>query len=182
MANSNMEYGVPYRIYKPGKDGNGSASQVETRREPTKWGYDVNTFWSVVKQDGVDKNGNAKFKWKDEEKSKVNIKLSVTDIAKVLLVLRNHAKEVKLFHVPGGKATPTNEGDSTAITFFRRDDGGGYTLQASSKRSGNLVRISQGVTDDEALLLENWFTRVVTSSWDRPPANTVGEGGGEELF
>lgn len=170
MGSATMEYGVPYRIYKPGKNGDGSASKLETRREASKYGYDINTFWCVAKQDGVDKNGNAKFRWKDQ---KVNVKLSVTDISKFLLVLRGKSSEAKLFHVPGGAKTPTTEGDNTSLVLAKSDRGG-YSVTAVSKRGGVMVRAGHLISEDEAVVLENWFTTVLTQSWDRPPQGVAG--------
>lgn len=161
MSNSNegkVEYYPEYRIYKPKKTKDGSASKFQIKVTQQKFGPETNLFLQSSHQTGEDAQGNSTFAWKDEKRC-VTMKLGETDIGELLSVLNGQkggcgTKDDKgmwkgLFH--------QNDRGSTVLQFSAlppREEGGvhSYGLRISAKRKDadkpvmvqHMISVSEG--------------------------------------
>lgn len=151
----NVKFFPEYRIYKPNKSGNGSATRLQIRHGDKQGRPVVYLFIESTQQTGTDSEGNASFGWKEPEK-KITFKLDVVDIGELLAVLNgaknfagNPAKDGKggmgIFH--------QNDAGNTVLKFEKSEQGNVYWYGLSSKRNGKLLAIKHMVTLGEAEIL-----------------------------
>ncbi len=142
-----------YRIYKPKKDGKGAASQLEVRKDDTKYGT-VLIFFKGSQQVGFDDNKNAKFAWSNEEEfpnKVVNMKLGENDIGELLTVL-NRQKE-KVGQKDFGIYHQHPKGNTT-LKFAWLKEYGQFGLRLASKANdGNLIEVKHFVSQEEGQVL-----------------------------
>lgn len=153
-----------YRVYKPYLDKStntvkGSASQFEIAVKVKDGHEDVMVFLTMAKE--IPSNSdNSAFGWKDESLS-VQMKLGDPDCSELLAVIRG------IKHQAGpdsGKGLyHQNQKGNSALKFSYNDEKKSFTLEVSSKRGDNLVRVYHTVTMGEAvilgILLEEYFRR-----------------------
>lgn len=146
------KYLKEFRIYKPTKDGKGSASKIQLRVDKDK----VLCFLESVKQiPGQDEQGNQKFAWTDKD-SRVTMKLESVDIGNILALL-NSGHGVKLFH--------QNDNGNTALELKEADKGNGYSYRLSSKKTDGKVNavshlISFGEAETIKVLLQSVLVKM----------------------
>jgi len=132
-----------FRIYRPLKQGNGAASRLNYRKQQD----DLLVFWQSAQQEGFDDKENAKFAWKDQEKS-VSVKLGITDIGEILAVLNGKKEQAGtdkgIFH--------SNEKGNTSFTFRKQDNG--YYLRVAKKNNAKLIEVKHGVSFGEGEILK----------------------------
>jgi len=160
-----------WRVYKPKKTNDGSASKLElkivtTQKEKDGKSFsirDVQLFWVSAKQTGVDANGNASFGWGDDTKN-VTLKLGEVDIGEILAVLtgqkdQSGAKGEKfngLFH--------KNASGSTSFLLQRGDSG--YSLRVSKKVGAKPpVAVTHQITFGEGQVLRVILEAAVRQSY-----------------
>jgi len=130
-----------YKIYKPNKNSNGSASQFCFSKEKKA------IFLEMASQSiNKDVDGNATFDWK----TKLIYKLGAIDIAEILLVLHNFKNSVGY----DNKGLYHSSGDNNAILRFQKGDKSGYYLGISVKKGESApVALKHSITDAEGMIL-----------------------------
>jgi hypothetical protein len=133
-----------WRIYKPQKNNDGAASKLELKITDKDYVdkegnnrklRDVQMFWVLTQQIGVDENNNATFAWTDANKT-VTLKLNETDLGEILAVLNGlktvtgatGSKYEGLFH--------KNEKGSATLCL-KAVENRGYTVRATKKVGNN---------------------------------------------
>ena len=137
-----------FRIYKPKKDEKGAAAKfqfvVKARREG-KFPEPM-LFLEMANQTGVDANDNASFDWAGQDNStgqSVTVKLGIPDVSELLLALRRHKNEGKLFH--------KNDKGNVTVSLKKLDDK--MALNVSSQRDKKLTRVGLMVAPGECIVL-----------------------------
>ena len=137
-----------FRIYKPRQSADGAAAKFQFVVKARKDGKfpEPMLFLEMAQQTGVDGNDNATFDWSRQEGSvgnHVTVKLGVTDVAELLLALRRHKEQGKLFH-------KNDKGNVTVELSTYKD---GMSLRVSSKRDNKLTRVNLLVSPGECIVL-----------------------------
>jgi len=137
-----------FRIYKPNKKAEGAAAKfqfvVKSRREGRF--PEPMLFLECAKQTGVDANDNASFDWTGQDNStgnSVTVKLGIPDVSELLLALRKHKEEGKLFH----------QNDKGNVTVSLKKFNDQMMLNVSSKRDNKLTRVGLAVAPGECVVL-----------------------------
>lgn len=151
----NVTFFPEYRIYKPNKAGNGSATRLQIRHGVKQERAVVFLFIESAQQTGTDKDGNASFAWKEPDK-KITFKLDTVDIGDLLAVL-NGAKTFAGNPAKDGKGGMgiyhQNDAGNTVLKFEKAEQGNVYWYGLSSKRNGKLIAIKHMITLGEAEIL-----------------------------
>jgi len=139
-----------YKLYKANKTNNGAAFQLDLNPEKES------IFIDVSKQ-----IGEQKFDWQN----KITMKLSITDIAKMLAVLTGKTKGAKLYHDPSKGQYESSKDTRNTVLEFNKGVQFGFNLRASQQSTqGALDSINVPVSDDEAevirVLLEAAIKRI----------------------
>ncbi|MBI2446001.1 hypothetical protein HYV43_06445 [Candidatus Micrarchaeota archaeon] len=138
-----------FSIYKPNKTLRGSAVQ-----------FDYNPEKESVFVEAAPQSGEKQFDWNQ----KIVVKVSILELAKLLLVLEGKQPTTKLFHdstkVPG-ETTLKN----TVVELTRGDYG--FFMKISSQSDVGLKIVNVNVSDDEAMALSVLFRRAIgrTYGW-----------------
>jgi hypothetical protein len=142
-------------FFHPNAAGNGVSLQLEprvNRREGDRYNcffFEMAAQKTLPGRDG-EKRGFATFDWEN----KLAVKMDFADICELLLVL-----EGKQERVGGQKNGLYHDSDkaNTVITFGKIPDKGGYSfgLSRKDKDSGQLTRLSIGLSEAEAVGLKH---------------------------
>jgi hypothetical protein len=136
-----------FRIYRPNKNKNGSASAWQLSYKPQSKYNNWMVFLVVAPQVGVDDNNNAKFDWKE---SAITIKIGENDIAEIMAVLEGRQDQCgykgSLFH-------QSPDGSNKSLQLSRGDNG--YFLKVSSQDKDKRVTgpYSHSLSNGEASML-----------------------------
>lgn len=159
-----VQYFPEYRIYKPNKANNGSATRLQLKVKQERFRV-VQFFWESAQQTGVDKDGNASFAW-DVPAKKVTFKMKDGDVGEILAVLnglKQGAGQVKdgksagIFH--------KNLNGNTIFKFVKLEKDGTfcYWVQISSqKNDGTKVEVKHSITIAEGEVLRILLQNVLT--------------------
>jgi hypothetical protein len=134
-----VKYYKEYRIYKPKQTGDGAASALQMRTQPTPYGDNHIVFWKVTRQTGVDDKKNASFAWKDDSKT-ISIKLEEVDIAEILALLNGQKAGLGMPDGKGGFKGLYHQSDRSNTIFTLNKLAGkdgqlpAYALRISTKR------------------------------------------------
>ena len=147
-----------FRIYKPKKSEDGAAAKfqfvVKARREG---GFpEAMLFLEMALQTGVDGNDNAMFDWSGQEGStgnSVTVKLGIPDVSELLLALRRHKDEGKLFH--------KNDKGNVTVSLKKLDDK--MALNVSSQRDRKLTRVGLMVSPGECIVLSQLLSDFISA-------------------
>jgi len=143
-----------YKIYKPKKDGTGSASQFS-------WSEDKRCIFLEMSAQlsEKDSDGNSTFDWKN----KLSFKLGDVDMAQILCVLRGIKNNVGY----DGKGIFHSFNNNNAILKFQKGDKSGYYLGISVKKEGlEPVAIKHSVTDEEGIILNILLSKAIELIYD----------------
>jgi hypothetical protein len=168
MAEEKAIYFQEHRIYKPKQDNSGSASKLQLKQVPGKYGPECYLFWVGTHQTGVDQNGNASFAWDDPTQS-VTIKLEIPDIGEILSVLRHQKKFVGPEPKEGSKPMGLfhkNPRGNTTMQLQRMDNGSLAFRLAAKRDDGPLVEVKHMITLAEGEILEILFTSAARRMYD----------------
>lgn len=155
-----------FRIYKPKKDGNGSATSFQMREDTRDKYGTVITFLQGAQQIPSD-NDNSAFAWKDKDKNKdkiVNMKLDVNDWSELLSVLSGKkdfvgtSEKYGIYH--------ENQHGSTGLKFMHEKSKSHYTLRLSSKNGNDLIIVSHLVSYAEGQVLKVLAERAIAKLFD----------------
>jgi len=124
----------PFRIYKPNKTNTGSAMQL-----------DLNKYKGAVFLECAKQSGELSFDWGN----KITVKLSMSDISKLLAVLNNKAANMKLFHQPSKGDYESSKGIKNNILELSKGQYG-YLVRVSQQTDEGVNAIQISVGDDEA--------------------------------
>ena len=135
--------------YKPNKGGAGAAVQFDLNAEKQS------VFVEIARQ-----SGEKAFNWQE----KMVFKLALSDMGKLLLVLRDKVKTTQLFHDPSkGEYALAKETKNATLSLTKGDYG--YFLKVSQQgQDGNLNSIQMALADDEALVLSIMLEKAVEKS------------------
>ncbi len=159
-----VQYFPQYRIYKPNKANNGSATRLQLKVKQERFRI-VQFFWESAQQTGVDKDGNTSFAW-DVPAKKVTFKMKDGDVGEILAVLnglKQGAGQVKdgksagIFH--------KNLNGNTIFKFVKLEKDGSfcYWVQISSqKNDGTKVEVKHSITIAEGEVLRILLQNVLT--------------------
>ncbi len=136
-ASSNPEKrATPFRLYKATKANSGSAFALDLNSEKQS------IFIDISKQ-----VGEQKFDWEH----KITMKLSITDIGKMLSVLTGSAKSAKLYHDPSKGQYESSKDTRNTVLEFTKGISFGYSLKASEQgTNGSVQSITTPMSEDEA--------------------------------
>ena len=140
-----------YRIYRPNKQGNGTASKVSMRTNKETRYNDKYLFWEIAPQTGVDENKNASFDWRTKDKKdtkSIVVKIGLPDCGEMLAVLKGRAESVDLFH--------QNQHGNSVIKFGWNNKKLGIQI-SSKKGDAEPNRLQHGISIGEAAILEVFF-------------------------
>lgn len=139
------ERGKQYRLYKANKSNNGSAMQL-----------DLNAEREAVFLECAGQVAEQRFDWQN----KITLKLSVTDIGKILAVFSGRAAEAKLFHDPG-KGDYGEQAVRNRVVELRRMERGFGLKVSEQAKDGKLMAISVPISDDEAEVIATLLRQAV---------------------
>ncbi|MFH0713145.1 MAG: hypothetical protein V1722_01295 [Candidatus Micrarchaeota archaeon] len=146
-----------FKIYKPNKNGNGSAVQfdfnVEKKSvfvEAAKQSAQARELVSESSSEARCSNAPQSFDWS----TKLSFKMAVTDIAKLLVVLSGKLPTIELFHDPskGGYAVSSDTRNST-VSFSKMQTGYYFKLSTQGQ-DGKLNSVALPISEDEAIVLK----------------------------
>ncbi len=150
-----------FSIYKANKAGKGSAAQFDFNKEKKS------IFLEMAPQLST---GEQAFNWNE----KLILKLSLTDIAKLLTVLNGKNKTLDLFHDPTKSkevqqksldAAPSDAKKNATLNFSQLDRG--YYLKLSTQnQTGAVTSLAISISDDEAVTLKLLLEDAVRKSYD----------------
>jgi len=135
-----------FRVYKANKANTGSALQIDLNVEREA------VFLEVAKQ-----VAEQRFDWQN----KLTIKLSTTDIGKILSLLHGKTQGVKLFHDPGkGQYESSKEMKNNVLEMAKSPYG--YSVKVSQQSSaGELSSIGITVAEDEAIIMRMLLEKAI---------------------
>lgn len=151
-----------FRIYKPRKDNDGSASSFEiTENWKNKRKFDTVKIFLVGAKEIESDGENSAFAWSDKENHSdkiINFKLGQSDLGELLAVLnrrKNSAGSGKygIYH--------ENQKGNSALQFKWLEDKQTFSLRLSSKVGDDLTVISHYVSVAEAEELKVLLERAV---------------------
>lgn len=148
------EFSKGFILYKAKNDGNGAASQWNLGSQKDC------VFLEMANQDGKDKNGNAKFSWKN---NKIRFKLDETDIGQILAVLMGLQDGVGPFNTSKGKHKGlfhTNP-NGNAILYFGKNQYGRFQIHLSVKRGEEKTVVQHLISKGEACVLGILLRRAI---------------------
>ena len=150
-----------YVIYKPKKDGSGSASQWNISGERDC------LFLEMSSQNGKNESGNPKFDWDN----KIIFKLSESDIGEILAVLSGKQAGIGPFSTERGKHKGlfhSNQRGNAILGFARDESKACFKIYLSAKRDGDKTACAHNITNGEACILETLLRRSVEIlyKWD----------------
>jgi hypothetical protein len=135
-----------YRVYKPNKQGTGSASEWQlafhTQEKFNPW----KLFFSIAKQTATDENGNNRFDWDNA----IKVKMDTSDLGEIIAVLDGKQKEAG----HGGKIFHQFNNDNKIINFIKNEDNGSFFIKVSHQRNGDVVSYQQNLTIGEGCALK----------------------------
>jgi hypothetical protein len=148
-----------FRIYRANKNNTGAASAIQLVEKEGK----LFVFWTITKQTGTDKDGNASFGWKDKDKT-IIFKMEDTDLGEILAVIYRFTDKVGgekgLFH--------QNANGNTVFNF----DGKSVRISTKKKDAKEAVAVSHGISHAELALLKVIFETIVSKRfgnlWKKP--------------
>ncbi len=126
-----------FKIYKPNKQGNGSALQ-----------FDFNEQKKSVFVESAKQNGEQSFDWAN----KLAFKLGISDISKLLVVLEAKGGKTDLFHDPAKGGYESDKRNSTLA--FSKMDRGYYFKLSTQSQAGQVNSVGISISDDEAVILK----------------------------
>lgn len=149
-----------YKIYKPKKDGTGTASQFSFAKDKGC------LFLEMASQlPTKDENDNATFNWED----KIIFKLGVVDIAELLLVLHG----IKNGSGPIEKGSETyrglfhsNEKGNSILKFEKGKYEGFYLGLNVKKGESSPVALKHSVTSSEGMILRILLEKAIELIYD----------------
>ncbi len=149
-SGSNEKRGAPFRLYKATKANSGSAFSLDLNAEKQS------IFIDVSKQ-----IGEQKFDWEH----KITMKLSITDIGKMLSVLTGSTKSAKLYHDPSKGQYESSKDTRNTVLEFSKGISFGYSLKASEQgTNGSVQSVLVPISEDEGevvrVLLEAAIRRI----------------------
>ncbi|HQT44845.1 MAG TPA: hypothetical protein PLO51_02620 [Candidatus Micrarchaeota archaeon] len=149
-SSSNDKRGAPFRLYKATKANSGSAFSLDLNAEKQS------IFIDVSKQ-----IGEQKFDWEH----KITMKLSITDIGKMLSVLTGSTKSAKLYHDPSKGQYESSKDTRNTVLEFSKGISFGYSLKASEQgTNGSVQSVLVPISEDEGevvrVLLEAAIRRI----------------------
>ena len=134
-----------FRVYKPNKQGTGTASQWQLSYKNDDRYHPWKLFYSIATQTGMDENGNARFDWENA----IKVKMDIPDLGEILAVLEHQQQQVghdgKLFHKSGA--------NNKVINFFHNEANNNYFMKVSSKTSQGVIAYQQNMTIGEGCAL-----------------------------
>lgn len=134
-----------FSIYKPNKSLRGSAVQ-----------FDFNPEKESVFLEAAPQSGEKQFDWGQ----KIIVKISVMELAKLLLVFEGQAKTVKLFH--DSTKSQSAEGSTLKNTVVEVTRGEfGFFLKASAQSGTGVRTVNITVAEEEAKALSVLFRRAI---------------------
>lgn len=150
-----VKYFPEYRIYKPKKTGDGSASRLQFKVKDEQYGPRAYLFWEASQQDGFSDDKNAKFKWTDKT-GKITMKLEETDIGELLAVF-NGVKDFVGTEPTKGLYHQHEHGNTVMCLTRQRQEGKPtvFYFKLSSKRTGEkmALAIQHIITLAEAMII-----------------------------
>ncbi len=152
MADSNR-FSKGFILYKPKKDGNGSASQWNL-------GSDKDcVFLEMSNQKDSDDNGNAKFDWDN----KICFKLGESDIGEILAVLIGMQDSVGPFDSSKNKHKGLFHSNpkGNSILYFGKYDHGGFRIYLIAKKGEEKTVVQHNISKGEACILNTLLRRAI---------------------
>lgn len=134
-----------FAIYKPNKNNNGSAFQV-----------DFNPIKKAVFLDCANQKSEDRFDWDD----KITVKLSSSDISKILEVLEGHAKNIKLFHQPSkGEYKSAQNVKNTVVGLSATPIG--YSVRVSQQTMTGVKAVTINISKNEGIILKILLSKAI---------------------
>lgn len=134
-----------FRVYKPNKQGTGTASQWQLSYQSDDRYHPWKLFYKIATQMGADENGNARFDWDNS----IKVKMDISDLGEILAVLEHQQQQVgqdgKIFHKIGP--------NTKVINFFHNEANNNYFMKVSGKSPKGAVAYQQNMTIGEGCAL-----------------------------
>ncbi|MCC7552461.1 hypothetical protein KO317_02235 [Candidatus Micrarchaeota archaeon] len=128
----------PFKLYKANKTNTGSALQL-----------DLNVLKKSVFLDCAKQKDEKIFDWEH----KLTIKLSVSDISKILSVLDNKITSEKLFHQPSkGEYEIAKDVKNNVLEITKSQYG--YSLRISQQNTTGVNAIMVTISDSESIIIK----------------------------
>jgi len=146
-----QNYENKFAIYKPNKTTSGSAVQFDFNKEKKS------VFVDAAKQ----KANEQVFDWQN----KLSFKLSTTDMAKLLVVLRGKLPSLELFHDPGKGSYASSADTKNSTLSLSKGERGYYLKLSTQKKTGEVTAINIGISEDEAIVLQLLMEEAIRKSY-----------------
>lgn len=134
-----------FRVYKPNKQGTGSASQWQLSYKSDDRYNPWKLFYEIAKQTVIDENGNARFDWENS----IKVKMDISDIGEILAVLEQKQQQVgqdgKIFH--------KTEANNKVINFFFNEKTNNFFIKVSRQTTEGVVALQQNMSIGEGCTL-----------------------------
>ena len=135
----------PFTIYKANKNQTGSALKI-----------DFNKIKKIVFLECAHQKSEDRFDWEN----KITVKLSPTDISKILEVLEDKSKNIKLFHQPSkGEYKLANDVKNTVVDLSSTNFG--YSMRISRQTTSGLKAININISKNEAIIMRILLLKAV---------------------
>lgn len=135
-----------YRIYRANKNGTGTATDWQLSFKGQDRFSPWKLFLKIVKQVGVDDNGNARFNWDQG----ITVKLDLSDIGEILAVLDWKQAQVgstgKLFHQNGN--------ENKVINFNYNQNTNNYFIKISHQSANGVNSCQQTISLAEGKIIQ----------------------------
>lgn len=163
-----------FRLYKPNKEGTGSASKLSFREnvvtvkkedETVSRYTEILCFWVAAQQNGKDEDDNARFWWEQKDGRQVTMKLGDADVGELLAVLNgkkpNVGGDMGIYH--------KNENGNSSLQFKANIQNGNfigyYVRLASQDKNKKVTEVKHTVTLGEAEILRLFLERYVQKKY-----------------
>ncbi|MCC7570064.1 hypothetical protein KO465_01815 [Candidatus Micrarchaeota archaeon] len=140
-----MERSKSFAIYKANKNINGSALQV-----------DFNKLKQSVFMECANQKSEDRFDWDN----KITVKLSASDMGRILEVLEGCTSEVKLFHQPSKGEYKTAESVKNAVVNFSSSSMG-FSVRVSQQTNEGLKAVNVNISKGEGILLRILLSKAI---------------------
>ena len=141
----NYKKNKPFVIYKANKNITGSALQIDFN--PSK----KSVFIDCTNQKTIDR-----FDWDN----KITFKLSSSDIAQILSVLRNDVQTIKLFHQPSkGEYKSSQNIKNTVVSFSKTQTG--FSARISQQTTDKLKTVTINISKSEGVILTILLSKAI---------------------
>ena len=135
----------PFKVYKSKKTNTGSAMQL-----------DLNIYKKAIFLECAKQKGEQSFDWGN----KLTIKLSVSDISKLLAVFNNRTTNAKLFHQPSKGDYESSKNIKNNILELSKGQYG-YLIRISQQKNEGVNAIQISIGDDETEIISVLLKKAV---------------------